>query len=233
MTITQARSILRLIEEHDLKDFLELGFAHGVGTCYLASMVKGLGSGTLTSIDLVEALDRVPNVNELLRKCGLQKIPKLYFEPSSYTWRLMKVLEENPEPCFDFCYLDAAHTWAVDALGFFLVDRLLRVGGWIIFDDINWTLGSSPTIGQSDWVQALPEDERQIPQIERVYELLVKPHPNYGEFRLEGNWAYARKVCDGDAAELTIRTERVLETPSQFLLRVSKALRRRVRGRLN
>jgi hypothetical protein len=47
-----------------------------------------------------------------------------YFEPTSYTWRMMKMLEEDEGPRFDLCYLDGAHSWFVDGFAFFLIDRL-------------------------------------------------------------------------------------------------------------
>lgn len=74
----------------------------------------------------------------------------------SYNWSLMKLISENNgKQLFDYCFLDGAHTVAVDALTFFLCDKLLRVGGYIDFDDYEWRLrGSSldpskvPAIGE-------------------------------------------------------------------------------------
>ena len=37
----------------------------------------------------------------------------------------MKMLEDDPEPRFDFCYIDGVHNWADDGFAFFLIDRLL------------------------------------------------------------------------------------------------------------
>jgi hypothetical protein len=43
----------------------------------------------------------------------------------SYNWSLLKIIQErNGEPLFDYCFLDGAHTFAVDALTYFLCDRL-------------------------------------------------------------------------------------------------------------
>jgi hypothetical protein len=64
-------------------------------------------------------------------------------------------MECNATPIFDYCFLDGAHTFSIDALNFFLCDKLTRIGGFIDFDDYNWTLrGSSldpskvPEIGE-------------------------------------------------------------------------------------
>jgi hypothetical protein len=106
----------------------------------------------------------------------------------------MKMLQEDPRPRFDLCYLDGAHTWFVDGFAFFLVDRLLRRGGWIIFDDLSWTYSTSPTLKDTEAVRRMPPEERDTPQIELVYELLVKTHPGYGDFHAKHGWAYARKL---------------------------------------
>ena len=70
---------------------------------------------------------------------------------NSYNWSLMKLISENNgAPIFDYCFLDGAHTVAIDALNFFLCDRLLRVGGYMDFDDYEWRLrGSSLDPSQS------------------------------------------------------------------------------------
>ena len=103
------------------------------------------------------------------------------------------MLEERPLPRFDFVYLDGAHNWFVDGLAFFLADRLLRPGGWIILDDIDWTYETSPALKDLDWVKGMPEDERTTPQVEQIYKILVRAHPNYHHCRLEAGWAFAQK----------------------------------------
>jgi predicted O-methyltransferase YrrM len=194
MSLAKARTITSFLREHELHDLLELGFRFGVSTTYLAGAVQDLGRGHVTAIDLEGVRDGELNIEEFLTRAGLRDLVTAYFEPTSYTWRLMRMLEEDPTPRFDFCYLDGAHDWFVDGFAFFLVDRLLRPGGWIVFDDLNWTFAGSPTLSRSERVRAMPEDERTTPQVRKVYELLVKTHPGYGGFRIVDDWAYAQKL---------------------------------------
>ena len=105
----------------------------------------------------------------------------------------MKLIEKYPEPIFDFCYIDGAHDWYNDGFAFFLVDKLLVPGGWILFDDINWTFGKSPSMKNSEKVKNMPSDERDTAQVGKIYELLVKTHPQYHNFMVRGDWAYAQK----------------------------------------
>jgi hypothetical protein len=44
-------------------------------------------------------------------------------------------------------------------------------------------------------VRALPERQRKTPQVRKVFELLVRTHPDHTDFRDEGGWGWARKRC--------------------------------------
>ncbi len=193
MDFDQAKVMTNFIIENQIHNILELGFCHGVSTAYMAGAIDELNGGSITTIDLLTAKNADPNIESLLSSLDLQKYVTVYYEPTSYTWRLMKMLEENPEPRFDFCYLDGAHNWFVDGFAFFLIDRLLLPGGWIIFDDLDWTYASSPTAKNTARVKAMPQEERETAQVYQVYQLLVKPHPAYGDFMIKDGWGYARK----------------------------------------
>lgn len=211
MTLDQAETITTLISQNAVQDILELGFNHGVSTCYMAAALSEAGRGSIVTIDLEQARKMTPNVEELLDRIGERHRVKVFYEPTSYTWRMMKFLEEDPTPRFDLCYLDGAHNWFVDALAFYLVGRLLRPGGWIIFDDLDWTYATSPALKDTELVRSMPADERMTPQIRKIYELLVKPNPNYHNFRVENDWAYAQKREDSvSTANREIVTEHIV-----------------------
>ncbi len=212
MSVAQAKIMWDLIAENEVDDILELGFRHGVSTCYLAGALAGRGGGRVTSIDLMSARDLSPNVLDLAKRTGLEDRIEAFFEPTSYTWRLMRMLEASPEPRFDMCYIDGAHNWFVDGFAFFLVDRLLRPGGWIVFDDLDWTYDRSPSLKDTDRVKSMPQDERSTPQVRKVYELLVKTHPGYENFRSADGWAFAQKSQRSNlSAERTVVVERIVE----------------------
>ena len=97
---------------------------------------------------------------------------------------------------FDFCYFDGGHTWDVTGFGFTLVDMLLRPGGWIVFDDLPWTIEAAvqdKVTVPKHWRAAGPK-ERSTPAVRLVFDSLV-PHFNYTDRRIinEGQWGIARK----------------------------------------
>lgn len=188
MTLEKALIIKDLIHKNNISNILELGFYHGVSTCYMAAALEEEGQGSILTIDLHSAKNRQPNIEQLLEQCGYQDIVDYYYEPVSYNWRLMKLIESN-EKTFDFCYLDGGHDWYNTGLAFFLVDKLLQPGGWIIFDDLDWTMEHI----EAKWAVRKPLEERTTPQVRKVWELLVKTHPNYTNFYEQGSWGYVQK----------------------------------------
>lgn len=194
MKTAQGRQVYDFLIQHKLHRVLELGFAHGKSTCYLAAAVDELGpGGHVLTLDKPSALQRSPHIHELLEKVGLTERVTPVFCETSYTWELMKLLEQDPQPRFDFAYIDAGHTWDVTGFGFFLVDRLLAPGGWLLFDDLNWTIAASQGLRNVSWAQKLPEEQRTAQQVRKVFELLVRTHPDYDEVYERGGWGWARK----------------------------------------
>lgn len=187
MTLAQGTLIGDIIKEYDCKSVLELGFFHGVSTCYIAGALDDLGGKrTITTIDLEGAkTDRRPNVEELLATLGLRDKAEVYYEPKSYNWRLMKFIEEGRR--FDFCYVDGGHNWYDSGYAFFLVDKILNPGGLILFDDLYWSAKNMPDA--SDW----PSEERTTKGVLKVWELLVCQHPDYEEVWIRNSWGLARK----------------------------------------
>lgn len=195
MSSTQAGKIYEHFEKFRPGSALELGFAHGVSTCYLAGALDEFGGEKVTSIDVGAALNRSPNIRELLDRCDLAPRVDVVVADTSYTWTLMEMLRSGDPRRFDFVYIDGAHNWDVDGFAFFLVDRLVRPGGWILFDDLDWSYRTSPSMADIDWVRKLPEIQQTTPQVRLIFEVLVRTHPGYDEFRDEDGWGWARKLA--------------------------------------
>lgn len=241
MSLEQGRTLWEFLVRNKLSDCLELGFFHGTSSAYIAGAIDEQGGGSLVSIDLAYTRTLEPNIEETLKRVGLRRYCTLFFEETSYVWRLMHFLQENPNPRFDFCYLDGAHTWFVDGFACLLVERLLRPGGWIVFDDLDWSyannLSEQAMVGLSkqlpralvESIRNMPEEERQTKQIRQIYELLVKPSPAFSEFKEDQQWAYARKRPNAANDVPTVRRE-IVTVPAESL---TAWLRKGIRRRLN
>jgi predicted O-methyltransferase YrrM len=195
MTPRQAAFLGALIEREGLSSLLELGTSHGKSTAYMAAILEAIGRGTLVTIDRSDAEAKNPNVHQILSSLGLLHRVQVYLEPRSLTWRLMRLIEEHESPCFDFCYFDAGHSWDVTGFAFFLVDRLLKPGGWVVFDDLKWTYERMIKPGEPvpDFLSRMPEEELRTAQIGKVWNLLVVRSTGYERHEVVGNWGVARK----------------------------------------
>jgi len=196
----EGAQLYEFILEHKPEGILELGFAHGSSTAYIAAALLELGSNAgITSIDRKDARERVPNAETVLRALELDERVDFVYANTSYTWELMKLIQAQTssaktQPLYDFAFIDGAHSWETDGLAFFLVDKLLRPGGWILFDDVHWTFANSPALKNTAKVRQMPEDERTTPQVMKVLSLLALQHPSYGNMRVSGNWAWIQKL---------------------------------------
>jgi predicted O-methyltransferase YrrM len=200
-----AKLLYDLIREEKLTRILELGIAHGTATCYMAAALEELGEGLITSVDLIDAKNIFePSAEAQLSATGLLKFAKIVRMTTGYTWFLHDEIRRNTRDhncseVYDLCIIDGPKNWTIDGAAFFFVDKLLKKDGWIIFDDYNWTYADADNRRDStDGIthRNLSENERNIPHIKEVFELLVKQHPNYSDFSLlaRSDWALAKKV---------------------------------------
>ena len=195
---------------------LELGFAHGVSSCYIAAALAELGSGHLTCVDLEVSKTFTPSIETLLDRTGLSSYVTVAREKTGYNWFLKKKIEERSvdtrcEPCYDFCFIDGAKNWTIDGFAFFLVDKLLKTPGWLLFDDYSWSYadqqartGKTATAGIEH--QQLSEEEFHKPHIAEIFQYLVMQHPGYSHFRIvDDQLAYAQKA-HADARTLRLES---------------------------
>ena len=69
----------------------------------------------------------------------------------SYAWSLSKISFEAMSKApgvgvWDAIYLDGAHTFSVDAPATCVLKEMVKTSGYLIFDDVKWSLASSPTM---------------------------------------------------------------------------------------
>jgi predicted O-methyltransferase YrrM len=197
MQHSQATLMRELVVEHDARDILEIGFYHGKSSAYFAAMLEDLGRGHLVTIDKKNARDREPNIEQILAKLELSHRVTPIFADRSYTWELSKMIRTEPRPQFDLCYFDGGHSFDSTGFGVLLCDMLLRPGGFIVFDDLWWTVEESmakrTTPAPKGWL-AMSADERNAPGVKLVFDHIV-PHFGYTDMKTinDGKWGLARK----------------------------------------
>ena len=200
-----ARQLYDFVVETRPHQVLELGFAHGTSTCYMAAAMEETGIGRVTTMDKPHTRSLQPNLEELLGRLGLGRLVDPIFCEVTYTWELMQLIERHTvdglcHPSYDFCFIDGAHTWEADGFAFFLADKLLKPGGWMLFDDLHWRHADDPAEMEKPWIKPLPHDMKATAQVGKIFGLLVVQHPGYSDFRVEGEWGWARKIAGAPGA---------------------------------
>jgi len=212
MSPAQGRLVHDHIVQTGARDVLELGTAHGVGAAYMAA-----AGARVTTVDFAgAAYDPAPE--QVLTRAGVREQVTVVREFSSYTWWLKERIAEradahgNVEPCFDFVYLDGAKNWTIDGLAVVLAEKLLRPGGWLLMDDLQWTYADDPRREATDGVvhRELSERERTEPHLRAVFDLIVAQHPSFTELRRQDEWwGWARKA-PGEPRRYSVETSRPL-----------------------
>lgn len=167
--------------DKDGLEIAEFGIWKGGTSLELARFLEGRGQ--------LHLFDYEDNVAEVMRELGARGFQNLrgwgcsYKFLDSYNWSLRNLIAESRAPRFDYVLIDGAHTWAIDALTFFLCDMLLKPGGYIDFADYDWRLRGSSLDPARVTATALMYTEEQIDalQVRDIVELLVRPRPDYVE----------------------------------------------------
>jgi predicted O-methyltransferase YrrM len=135
MHLHHAQQIEDLFARLKPKRVVEIGTFHGAGTCYLAELCAEYG-GHVTTIDLPWSEKKQPNVDGLVKRCELTNVTIVRREDGAEGWFRDYFADVNRLP-LDFIYIDGGHTWAQVVAQFGMAWAALRIGGWVIVDDIN------------------------------------------------------------------------------------------------
>ena len=231
MSPEQGRLVFDHVRSTGVRDALELGTAHGVGAAYMAA-----AGAQVTTVDHAGAIF-APSPEEVVARAGVAQNVTIVREFSSYTWWLKEEIARrsdahgNVEPAFDFVYLDGAKNWTIDGLAVVLVEKLLRPGGWLLMDDLEWTYDQDPGREATDGIhnRALSERERTEPHLRAVFDLIVAQHPSFTELRRQDEWwGWARKA-PGEPRRYSVETSRPL---GALVANGARKVARRARRRL-
>lgn len=212
------RRVYDHIRSSGARDVLELGTGHGVSAAYMAAAVAANGVGQVTTVDVAgAAFDPAPA--ELLARVGLADRVTIVGEHSSYNWFLKERIEQrsdaagNCDGAYDFCYLDGAKNLNVDGLAVVLVERLLRPGGALLMDDLDWTYVKNHWLepaGDGLPLGPLSEAERTQPHLRAIFDLVVRPHPSFTRCVVEDEWYGWAYKQPGRPRRLEVKTTRPL-----------------------
>jgi predicted O-methyltransferase YrrM len=154
----------------------EVGVGIGATTQVIAAAMRG--RGTLHLFDFQEKVEELAQDLAALgftNTVGHGNTGRFW---DSYHWSLAKLLEAERRPIFDYVYLDGSHLLLHDLAAFALLDKLLKPGGLIEFDDYGWSLSRSNWL-RDNRLDYMTEEQVNAKQVKMLVDLFVKTNPNY------------------------------------------------------
>lgn len=144
-------------------DFLDL---FDMETCALAPQIEGISSESDCTISFF------PNSNK---------------SSDSYFWPISKIRLKKTEPhlggvnIWDAVYLDGSHSFPADAPVTCLLKDMVKINGFIVFDDMYWRMSRSPTCNTSAMRERFTEEQMETPHVEMLVELFVRTDSRFKE----------------------------------------------------
>jgi predicted O-methyltransferase YrrM len=140
----QGEFLQKLIRAHKPRRSLEIGCAYGISSLYICEALSEVGAEKHIIIDYAQFLPHgnFGDPNSGWEGIGLENIKRAGHE------NLVEFHEARSHECLptllkngtkiDFAFVDGNHTFDYVMVDFFFIDKLLRVGGIIVFDDIGY-----------------------------------------------------------------------------------------------
>jgi predicted O-methyltransferase YrrM len=117
---------------------VEIGLAFGVSALYICDALEKNKETKHYVIDPFQYDENAPWAGGVglfnLKKAGFESIVSFIAQPS----HLALAGLENANEKVDFAFIDGCHTFDHAIVDFFMIDKILKVGGVIVFDDTNW-----------------------------------------------------------------------------------------------
>ena len=129
----KAGVITQLISSGKLKQAVEVGCAYGISSAVICQAIKENGGGVNHIIDPFQKEQWANEGLRNLERAGLTNFTHIA-EKSEYA---LPDLAKS-ELSVDFAFIDGWHTFDHTLIDFFYINKMIRVGGVVVFDDCNW-----------------------------------------------------------------------------------------------
>ncbi len=124
-----------VLEKTPGTDSLEIGLAYGVSTLFFCDVLAKRPGARHVVVDPMQNSDEWKGIGlKNLERAGFKDLIEFHEAPAHLA---LPELEKQGRR-FDFAFIDGWHTFDYALVDFFLVDKLLKVGGVVAFDDVDF-----------------------------------------------------------------------------------------------
>jgi predicted O-methyltransferase YrrM len=135
MDAGEGARLQRAVEATTPRVSLEVGMAYGLSTLFICdAMRRHAPGGTHIVIDPFQRSDWHDVGRWNVRQAGFEPMVRFIEERSEFV--LPRLLSEGT--VLDFALIDGWHTFDQALVEFYYINRMLRVGGIVAFDDADW-----------------------------------------------------------------------------------------------
>jgi predicted O-methyltransferase YrrM len=168
----------RILSENKSPVVAEIGT--GVGATTKTIVEKLDNRGRLLIFDYQDRVDELVLDFQRLGYANVEPYGNTRLPNDSYNWNLAQLALRAREtgPMLDFAFLDGAHTFTVDAPATMLLKELLRPGGYLLFDDLLWTMATSPTLKEKS-ARLYPPEQTETPHIKLICDIFMASDPTF------------------------------------------------------
>jgi hypothetical protein len=163
----------------------EIGVAKGATTF---EIVKILRPGDRLDLFDTDACALASNLDALYSqaRCRVDFFPNSTRAFDSYFWTIGRMkLAQPPEEAaagtWDAVYLDGSHTYPADAPTTCLLKEMVKPGGFLILDDMFWTMATSRTCNTPWDRERFTDEQMEANHIEMIVDLFMRPDPRFTE----------------------------------------------------
>lgn len=135
ISLQEAQVIQKIIKAHELSICIETGVAHGVSTLAICEALAELPSTNdkqLYGIDPSQFSEHHGIAVRLLKDHGFSQLFTLLEGPTHLEAPMLLKAGKK----VDFAFIDGFHTFDYSLIDFFFMDKLLRVGGFLMIHDL-------------------------------------------------------------------------------------------------
>ena len=130
----QCGFLQEIIRNHKFTKSLEIGFAFGLSALAIVEEIVKNDGRRHCVIDKFQHADWGGNGLDLIRQSGYEEELEFYEE---YSYKVLPSLLSDGRR-FDFVYIDSTKVFDWLLVDFFFIDKMLEIGGIIVFDDTGY-----------------------------------------------------------------------------------------------
>jgi predicted O-methyltransferase YrrM len=94
-----------------------------------------------------------------------------------YNWSLLQLMLKDRKPRYDVVFLDGSHAYIHDLGALYLIERMIKPGGLLFFDDYYWSFKASPNMNPTknpSIKQFLTDEQIEVSNVKVIVEAMVE-----------------------------------------------------------